>query len=296
MKVLQFTIPVQEDKAIIARVDRLPFFYPYLHRHKETQITWVQQGEGTLMVNNQMHPFETNSLYFIGANQPHIFKSSPSYHNPKSTKSIVSLDIFFDPEIISKTLLNINELKPLQFFLKKIQTGFKIPQNLVPTISNKMLLINQSDDTILKTLYFIELLQDLKNIEDPELLSSERSIISTETDGIRISQIYNFILQNFDKDISLEDVAKKAFMTPQAFCRFFKKHTRHTFVSFLNEIRVNEACKLFLDGNYEGISTIAYKCGFNSITNFNRVFKSVTGKSPKLYKENLLKKMELNYA
>lgn len=296
MKVLQFTIPMQDDKAIMSRVDRLPYFYPYLHRHKETQITWVQQGEGTLMVNNQMHAFETNSLYFIGANQPHIFKSNPSYHNPKSTKGIISLDIFFNPDMITQTLLNINELKPLQIFLKKFQNGFKIPQNLVPTISNKMLLINQTDDTIIRTLYFIELLQDLKNIDEPELLSSERSMISTETDGIRISQIYNFILQNFDKDITLEDVAKKAFMTPQAFCRFFKKHTRHTFISFLNEIRVNEACKLFLDGNYEGISNIAYKCGFNSITNFNRVFKSVTSKSPKTYKEELMKKMELNYA
>jgi AraC-like DNA-binding protein len=75
-------------------------------------------------------------------------------------------------------------------------------------------------------------------------------------------------------------------MTPQAFCRFFKKRTRHTFVSFLNEVRINEACKKLTEGGFDSISTVAYTCGFNSITNFNRVFKAVLGKSPSEYVES----------
>jgi len=93
----------------------------------------------------------------------------------------------------------------------------------------------------------------------------------------------------YDKPITLEDVAKQAHMTPQAFCRYFKKHTLHTFVSFLNEVRINEACKKLTDGNYDSIATVAYNCGFNSITNFNRVFKSVTRKSPSEYVDSYFK-------
>jgi quercetin dioxygenase-like cupin family protein len=84
MKVLQFTIPVQHDKSIFTRIDVLPYFYPYLHRHKEMQITWVQQGEGTLVVNNNMHIFHSNEIYLLGANQPHLFKSEPSYFSVKT--------------------------------------------------------------------------------------------------------------------------------------------------------------------------------------------------------------------
>jgi AraC-like DNA-binding protein len=75
-------------------------------------------------------------------------------------------------------------------------------------------------------------------------------------------------------------------MTPQAFCRYFKKHTGHTFVTFLNEMRINEACKKLANGRCDSISNVAYTSGFNSITNFNRVFKSVTGNSPREYLES----------
>lgn len=84
-------------------------------------------------------------------------------------------------------------------------------------------------------------------------------------------------------------------MTPQAFCRYFKKHTGHTFVSFLNSMRINEACKKLTENSDESISVVAYKCGFTSITNFNRVFKSVMGNSPRGYLDNYLNKVgELN--
>jgi AraC-like DNA-binding protein len=99
-------------------------------------------------------------------------------------------------------------------------------------------------------------------------------------------------MHHYESPLTLEDVAAQAHMTPQAFCRYFKKHTRHTFVSFLNQVRINEACKKLTDGSYDSVSTVAYNCGFNSITNFNRVFKSVTGKSPRDYIRDYIDKVE----
>lgn len=293
MKVLQFTIPVQQDRSIIARIDILPYFYPYLHRHKEIQITWVQQGEGTLVADNNMHVFQSNDIFFIGANQPHIFKSEAPYFSAKSNKKTISLDIFIDPEVLSQTLLNVSELKPLKTFLTQNQNGFKIPNDYQAIVSNKMLLVKEAETGVQRILYFIELLQLLSKIENPEKLSTQAPLIHSETEGIRISKIYNYILENFGKEITLEEVAKEAYMTPQAFCRYFKKHTRHTFVSFLNEVRINEACKQFSSGTYDSIATIAYNCGFNSITNFNRVFKTTTGQSPSTYIANLKNSVEL---
>jgi AraC-like DNA-binding protein len=90
-------------------------------------------------------------------------------------------------------------------------------------------------------------------------------------------------MQNYASPLTLEDVAMQAHLTPTAFCRYFKKHTRHTLVNFINKVRINEACKMLVNGEAKSIATIAYSCGFNSITNFNYVFKSITGVSPRDY-------------
>ncbi|MCF6404416.1 AraC family transcriptional regulator [Chitinophaga filiformis] len=283
MKVLQFTIPVPLDKSIIVQKDVLPYFYPHLHRHQEIQLTWIQQGEGTLVADNNMHAFRANEIFWLGANQPHIFKSEASYFQPKSRKKIVALVIFFNPDGELAGFFNLPEIKVLKNFIQQHQSGFKVPQEHATEISSRMLKVTNSSGTE-QLLQFVELLKQLSTYQDlAPLASGQKTQHVSEHEGIRIGHIYNYIMHNYDQPITLEDAAKQAHMTPQAFCRFFKKHTLHTFVSFLNEVRINEACKKLTDGTYDNIATVAYTCGFNSITNFNRVFKTVTNKSPSEY-------------
>ncbi|WP_322518552.1 AraC family transcriptional regulator [Chitinophaga sancti] len=283
MKVLQFTIPVPLDKSIIVQKDVLPFFYPHLHRHQEIQMSWIQQGEGTLVADNNMHAFRPNDIFWLGANQPHIFKSEASYFQPKSRKKIVALVIFFNPNGELASLFNLPETKLLKNFIMQSQSGFKVPEVYKAEVSSKMMQITNSSGTD-QLLQFVDLLKQLSGYADmPPLATAQKSQMVSEHEGIRIGNIYNYIMQNYDKAITLEDAAKQAHMTPQAFCRFFKKHTLHTFVSFLNEVRINEACKKLTDGAFDNIATVAYTCGFNSITNFNRVFKTVTTQSPSEY-------------
>jgi AraC-like DNA-binding protein len=283
MKVLQFTIPVPLDKSIIVQKDVLPFFYPHLHRHQEIQMSWIQQGEGTLVADNNMHAFRPNDIFWLGANQPHIFKSEASYFQPKSRKKIVALVIFFNPNGELASLFNLPETKLLKNFILQSQSGFKVPPAYTAEVSSKMMQITNSSGTD-QLLQFVDLLKQLSGYADmTPLATAQKTQIVSEHEGIRIGNIYNYIMQNYDKPITLEDAAKQAHMTPQAFCRFFKKHTLHTFVSFLNEVRINEACKKLTDGAFDNIATVAYTCGFNSITNFNRVFKTVTTQSPSEY-------------
>ena len=77
MKVVQFTIPVSQEHSIMVQEDKLPHFYNHLHRHNETQITWIIKGEGTLIAGTAMQRFQSGDIYILGANQPHIFKSDP---------------------------------------------------------------------------------------------------------------------------------------------------------------------------------------------------------------------------
>lgn len=295
MKVLQFTIPVAHDKSVIAQQDELPHFYPHFHRHNEAQVTWIQAGEGTLIAGNNMHAFKAGEIYLLGADQPHLFKSSPEYFMPGNKKVVKTLTIFFDPNGSLSAMLNLPEMKICKDFLQQHTQGFKLPNEEINKVSQAMLQIQATagPDQVIHFLHLLRILQGIPGKLEP-LSAFGISPAITETEGIRISNIYNYILHHYSKAVSLADVAREACMTPQAFCRYFKKHTGHTFISFLNEMRINEACKKLTGNKYESISVVAYKCGFSSITNFNRVFKSIMGSSPREYMDSYLHKVGIH--
>jgi AraC-like DNA-binding protein len=287
MKVLQFTIPVPHDKSVIADQFSLPYFYPYLHRHKETQITWIQKGEGTLIAGNNMHHFAPGDVFLLGANLPHLFKSDPQYFEAENEDAISALSIFFNPDGILASFFDLPEVRMHKLFIQQHQQGIKVPVADADRIITFMTGLRDSSGAD-QLVQFIHLLKGLSDInEQLQPLSSYGNLPGiTENEGIRIGNIYNFIMQNYAESITLEDVAKAAFMTSESFCRYFKKHTGNTFVTFLNEVRINEACKMLTANKFESISIVAYKSGFKSITNFNRVFRSVTGSSPREYTES----------
>ncbi|WDF53325.1 AraC family transcriptional regulator [Mucilaginibacter sp. KACC 22063] len=290
MKVLQFTIPVAYDKSVIFEQIHLPHFYPYLHRHEENQVTWIQQGEGTLVIGNNMHDFAPGDVFFLGPNLPHLFKSNPEYFDADSSKRVKAITVFFNLNGPLNALLEIPEMKQIKGFFQQQQQGFKLPDVAFNEISRIMLSFRDSSgpDQLIQFFQLVKTLYSHGSKAEP-LSSFGTSQRISENEGIRISNIYNYIMQYYHESITLEDVANAAHMTPHAFCRYFKKHTGHTFISFLNEVRINEACKKLTDYSFESISSVAYNCGFNSITNFNRVFRIVIGSSPRAYIDNYSK-------
>ncbi|MGZ3944392.1 MAG: AraC family transcriptional regulator [Mucilaginibacter sp.] len=292
MKVLQFTIPVAHDKSIIAQQEDMPYFYPHLHRHNEAQVTWIQEGEGTLIAGNNMHAFQPGEIYYIATDQPHLFKSAPEYFLPDSKKRVRALTIFFDPNGSLASLFSLPEMRAFKDFIRQYSQGFQVPSDYTSKVSRGMLDIQNAGgaDQVIQFLQLLRILSSMK-VNPVPLSDFDLSPGINETEGIRISNIYNYILQHYSTTITLDDVAREACMTPQAFCRYFKKHTRQTFVAFLNQTRINEACKKLTGNKYESISVVAYKCGFNSITNFNRVFKSIIGYSPREYLESYMNKV-----
>lgn len=289
MKVLQFTIPVSHDKNIILQKEQLPFFYPHLHRHDEIQLTWVQKGTGTLIAENSMQTFRANEIFWIASNQPHVFKSDLEAATAANDDNVQSLTLFFNPNGKLATVFELTELKKLSLFIQKYPNGFKVPESYTKELSELMERIDQSQGArqfmnFILMLTFLQPLQDLQPLVTGSRLSSVN-----DQEGMRIGAIYDYIMKHYDADIMLEDIAKHANMTPQAFCRYFKKHTRLTFITFLNEVRIHEACKKLSGGVNDNISTIAYQSGFNSIATFNRVFKTITGRAPREYIRELEK-------
>ncbi|MDT4876653.1 HTH-type transcriptional activator RhaS [compost metagenome] len=90
---------------------------------------------------------------------------------------------------------------------------------------------------------------------------------------------------HYDKEISLEDLARQVSMTEASFSRFIKKRTGLTFVESLNNIRLGHASRLLIDTTMH-IAEISFKCGFNNLSYFNRVFKKKYACTPRQFREN----------
>jgi AraC-like DNA-binding protein len=292
MKVVQFTIPVAKENSVIVQEDIMPHFYNHLHRHNETQITWIIKGEGTLIAGNYMQPFKPGDIYVLGANQPHIFKSDPLYFDKRRKKQAHGLTIFFNPNGFLQTILNLPESKAIKKFVTNTGYGLQAPASDQKRISQEMLAVKNSSQGF-RLAAFIRLLQVLTDIKDWKMLASISPEYSfSDTEGLRMNEVYQFTMTHYFESIKLEQVADIAHLTPQAFCRYFKKHTRKTYVTFLSEIRINEACKKIIAGNFDSISSVAYDTGFSSAVSFNRVFKKVTSKSPREYLKEYTQKVD----
>lgn len=280
MKIVKFTIPVEIDNSFHLQEDKLPHFYEHLHRHTEIQITWVIYGEGTLIVGNNMQPFNSGDLFVIGANQPHFFRNDPSYFVASNRKSIHSLNIFFNPTGFISQLLSFPEMGSIKKFLVSSAFGMQASEIDAAKLSEYFLKIRNSTAGF-RLAYFIEMLQVMANLKKWEYLSTESfEYTITDVEGLRMNDIYRYTMDHFTEDITLAQIAAVSYLTPQSFCRYFKKHTTKTYIKFLNEVRINEARKRFMEMNFDSIATVAYHSGFNNVISFNRVFKSIVGKPP----------------
>jgi YesN/AraC family two-component response regulator len=291
MKVVQFTIPVSQEHSIMVQEDKLPHFYNHLHRHNETQLTWIIKGEGTLLAGTCMQRFQSGDVYILGANQPHLFKSDPDYFEKNSQKGIHALTLFVDLRGPFGKILDLPEMNNVKKFMEATCTGLQVPASHQQEISKKMMLVKEARNGI-RLAFFIQLLQTLSRIKQYKLLSNTQTENAiTESEGLRMNDIYQYTMAHYTENITLKQIADVAHLTPQAFCRYFKKHTLKTYVTFLNEVRINEACKKIVGEPFDSLAAVAYQSGFNNAVTFNRVFKKITGQPPKKFLTEYMQKV-----
>ena len=274
MKALPFTIPKPKRDALILQENLEPSFYGLLHQHEEFQISCILAGEGTLIVGDSIHKYMQGDVYILDGNLPHVFRSDTAMLGYSHMKSI-----FFSKSSFGKEFFRIEELKPLQSFFKKAENGFKITSKQKQSISllEQLFKASKLDRFIL----FIQLLKNLNRSTYTPLSHFVSEKKYSDNEGRRMSTVIEYTMANFQKEITLNTIALKASMTKTSFCKYFKKRTNKTYISFLNELRIEEACKLMLAEKEISIASIAEASGFQNISNFNRKFKQIKGITPR---------------
>lgn len=279
MKVYPFKIPKPVDEHLIVQIDKEPIFYNRLHQHEEIQISYIINGTGKLLVGDSIHQFSKGDIYVIGSNLPHIFKSIPGEYDAHMAT------VFFTEHTFGENFFNLPYFKELQSFFLNSNSGFKVISN-EKNISKTILKL-ASQEKMQRFVTFLQLLELLGNVTIEPLSKFIYSKTLTSNEGERLQVIFDFVFKNFQKHIALEEISKMAFMTTNAFCRFFKQRTNKTFFQFLIELRVEHACQLLSSKKELNINLISDLSGFNSISNFNKKFKKIKGVTPTQYQQSI---------
>ncbi|HET9747086.1 MAG TPA: helix-turn-helix transcriptional regulator [Chitinophagaceae bacterium] len=276
MKIVPFQIPKNVEEAFKVQVDDMPHLYDHLHQHPEIQLTLIKESHGTLIAGDYVGPFHAGDVFVIGSNQPHVFRNDEKFFKKKSRA--VAITIFFDESTLGEQFWQLQETKSMHQFFMNSAGGFRIAGKKKRSLTEKLFSIINSEG-IEKLITFLEIIKLLNNKKEMQPLSKpiiQRSIRTF--DGNRLNKIIEFTFREYQRVITLHEVAALANLTPEAFCKYFKTRTRKTYVSFLNEIRINHACRLLTEE--KSIADICYDSGFTNLSNFNRIFRKVKNMSP----------------
>ena len=260
------------------------FFSTEFHFHPECQLVYILKGEGKRIIGDNIEDFEKDELIFLGSNLPHTWHNNPATITRNEEFSAHSVGLYFHPQSLCKHLSAFGDIKKLELFLNDAKRGVKYFGDTKVQIRELLMkMLNQKGLEL--TISLLKCIDIMCNTQEFGLLAGNGYINNYEyKDNERIDRVFKYIFDNFKQEISLTTIAGIAKMNIQAFCRYFKIRTQKSFTAFVNEIRIGHACKLMAESE-ESIIQIAYECGFNSISNFNRFFKQIKGVTPREYRK-----------
>ena len=274
--------PISASKCFKIEEIIAPHFDPNWHFHPEYQIAAVFEGTGTRFVGNDISHFKAGDTVLTGANLPHVWRSDEKYfeHMNLSTRVIV---IYFSLDFMGEHFLGKDEMGNLNQLLAQANRGLEIKGETKTKVRAIMkdMLHQQGFESVLSLLKILHLLSSSKELK---FINKEGYINSVSTsDSKRMQMVHAYILDHYKSDIKIDDVAALANLAPTSFSRYFKTRTNKTFSNFISELRISLACKL-LQNKDQSILQIAHTCGYNTLSNFNRKFKDITGENPQKYR------------
>ncbi|MFL5745778.1 MAG: helix-turn-helix domain-containing protein [Niastella sp.] len=257
------------------------FDFP-LHYHEEFELNFIQNAKNARrVIGDHIEDIDELELVLVGSNLQHAWFT----HHCKSNE-IREITIQFHKDLFDEKLLRRNQLSFIRTMLEKSLRGILFSKETTQQLAPRIMELNQKQgfDSVLE---LMSILHDLSISRNMRILS-DASFNNTEQytyNSRRIEKTLEYMNHNFDKPITLNEVARLANMSDAAFSRFFKQRTGNTFIDSLTEIRLGHASRMLIDTT-QSIAEVAYHCGFNNISNFNRIFKKKKNCTPKDFRES----------
>lgn len=263
--------------------EKTEFDFP-LHFHEEYELNFVLNGPKVKrIIGDHSQEIDEIELVLVGSNVPHGWFTN-NYKYDEKVGKIKEITIQFHKDLFEDKFLKRNQMFFIHKLLENSSKGILFSKETSYFLKDRIIgLANKTGfDSVLELL---SILHDLSISRNQVLLSNATFIDGNISyNSRRIEKVFEHLRNNYQKEISLEDVSKIAGMTEVSFSRFIKKRTGRTFIDSLNDIRLGYASRLLIDSS-QTVAEIAYKCGFNNISYFNRLFKKTKNITPKEFRE-----------
>ncbi len=280
-KILREITPLTQSDCftLFSRV-KYEFDFP-LHYHEEFELNFIQNAKGAKrVIGDHIEVIDDIELVLVGPNLQHGWIT----HKSKG-KEIKEITIQFHRDLFDEKFLHRNQMSFIKSMFEHSKRGILFSTETIQAITPRLIKLPQKRgfDSVLELMSILHDLSTSRNIR----ILSDASFTNGETfsyNSRRVENVMRYLNANFDKNVSLTDAAKIAAMTEVSLSRFFKLRTGKTFVDALCEIRLGHASRMLIETT-QSINEIAYKCGFNNMSNFNRIFKKKKACTPKEFRE-----------
>ena len=256
------------------------FDFP-LHYHEEYELNLILNAGGAKrIVGDHIEVIDEVELVLVGPNLYHAW-----FTNKCQSEQITELTIQFHKDLFEDRLLRRNQLSFIKTMFDKAQRGILFSRDTIERLQPRLLQLEQKNgfDSVLELLSILHDLSTSRNMRTLSDAGSDNEQFNYNSR--RIEKVFEYMNANYSRPITLTEVSKVANMPEASFSRFIKKRIGSTFIDSLNEIRLGHATRMLIDTTYN-VAEVAYKCGFNNISNFNRTFKKRKGCTPKEFRGN----------
>ncbi|MBQ0047806.1 MAG: helix-turn-helix domain-containing protein [Prevotellaceae bacterium] len=257
------------------------FNYP-LHKHNELELNFIENGTGAKrIVGDSIEVLQKYDLVLIGAGLEHGWEQHEC-----QLKDVHELMIQFPANLFSDSLLKKTQMDSLRKLMENAKRGISFDQSACEAMKDKIMEIFNTQAGFYRVLKLYEILFELSLLSECHTLSSNSFAYTTPLpDSRRIRKVAEYIDQHYRDEIRLNVLSDLVSMTPTSFSRFFKLRTGKSLSEYIIDVRLGHASRKLADSAMS-IVEICYDCGFNNVSNFNRIFKKKKNCTPTQFREN----------
>jgi len=252
-----------------------------LHIHDCLEFGYCHDGDGIFIVENKVLPYSKGDISVISSAEMHLAQSTPGTTSTWTWFYCDPMKLLF-PSFQNTELLEASKFHGPEFNnIIRASENSKLSSTLLELIQ-----VHTENDRFFEIqiisnlcLFFTELHKKYARVQN----KNNQAKRETET-LLRIQKAIVYISAHYREDIKIEKLASLCHLSPNHFRRLFGRAIGLSPIQYLNTVRITMASTALLQ-NKDSISNIAYDCGYDSISSFNRQFKTQTGISPREFRK-----------
>lgn len=268
-----------KDCFILIERQKTNFNFP-IHIHPECELNFIENAKGAQrIVGDSIEEIDEEELVLV--TNPHLEHAWKDYRNV--SKNIHEITIQFHPDLLTDTFLNKNQMISIRQLFRHAERGVAFSRESIAKVRPLLKTLTCENDSFYSLIKLLIILHELSIDKGMRELSTGQfaaNVMHQHSSDESLGRVMDYLSRHYSEVIRLSEVAEMVNMSESSFCRFFKQHTSKSFIDFLTDIRLGAASRALIDSSLS-IAEIGYDCGFNNLSNFNRIFKKKKGSHAK---------------